>query len=156
MMMLILLDIDGVMVPAKNWKIPELLDDGFPAFSKNAVNALNALISKNDTIVLTTSHKSNYSIDQWKIIFENRGVNVQSLQSLPNNIHYKNRKDEILDWLESNCIKEEFLIIDDDSSLQNLPASIKLNLIATSSHIGLTEDHINFVNRIIRKKSTII
>ena len=31
--MLLFLDIDGVMVPAKGWKSPELLNDGFPAFS---------------------------------------------------------------------------------------------------------------------------
>jgi hypothetical protein len=31
--MLIFLDIDGVMVPAKSWERPVLLKDGFPAFS---------------------------------------------------------------------------------------------------------------------------
>ena len=31
--MLFFLDIDGVMVPAKGWKSPEFLDDGFPAFN---------------------------------------------------------------------------------------------------------------------------
>ena len=29
--MIIFLDIDGVMVPAKGWKVPDQLDDGFPA-----------------------------------------------------------------------------------------------------------------------------
>jgi hypothetical protein len=44
--MLIFLDIDGVMVPAKGWQRPELLSDGFPVFSLNAVNALKKLITK--------------------------------------------------------------------------------------------------------------
>ncbi|MDI3318583.1 HAD domain-containing protein [Pinibacter soli] len=43
--MLIFLDIDGVMVPAKGWKAPEMLSDGFPAFSNKATNALRNLVS---------------------------------------------------------------------------------------------------------------
>ena len=31
--MLVLLDIDGVMVPANSWKKPEFMDDGFPMFN---------------------------------------------------------------------------------------------------------------------------
>ena len=45
--MLIFLDIDGVMVPAKSWKSPELLDDGFPEFSSAATRVLNLIISEN-------------------------------------------------------------------------------------------------------------
>ncbi len=66
--MLFFLDIDGVMVPAKGWKSPEFLNDGFPAFSSNATLALQSLISKEDTIMLTTSHKSKFNIEEWKSI----------------------------------------------------------------------------------------
>ena len=44
--MIILLDIDGVMVPASNWKTPEFLNDGFPNFSPRAINSLNKIILK--------------------------------------------------------------------------------------------------------------
>jgi hypothetical protein len=50
--MLLFLDIDGVMVPAKSWKNPELLNDGFPAFSSKASNALQHLISENPPLCL--------------------------------------------------------------------------------------------------------
>ena len=66
--MLIFLDIDGVMVPAKGWKSPEFLSDGFPAFSNRATLVLQQLISEEVTVMLTTSHKSKYSIEEWKSI----------------------------------------------------------------------------------------
>ena len=61
--MLLFLDIDGVMVPAKSWKSHEFLDDGFPAFSKKAILALQYLISEETTVLLTTSHKSKFSLE---------------------------------------------------------------------------------------------
>lgn len=75
--MLLFLDIDGVIVPAKSWERTELLDDGFPAFSKKAMRVLRDLVSDDTTIMLTTSHKSNYSLDEWKHIFEKRSINVK-------------------------------------------------------------------------------
>lgn len=55
------------MVPAKGHKYPELLADGFPAFSSKSVCALNLLLSEFDaTIILTTSHKYRFSLEYWK------------------------------------------------------------------------------------------
>ena len=96
--MLFFLDIDGVMVPAKGWKNPEFLNDGFPAFSNKATNTLQGLISEDVTIMLTTSHKSNFSIDEWKSIFKNRGINIEKIKSLPENFNNFSRKDEIINW----------------------------------------------------------
>lgn len=44
--MIIFLDIDGVMVPAKGWKVPDQLEDGFPVFSSKATKALQTVIEK--------------------------------------------------------------------------------------------------------------
>ena len=63
--MIYFLDIDGVVVPAKAWKNPEFLNDGFLNFSSKAINILQRLISEEDTIMLTTSHKSKFSIDKF-------------------------------------------------------------------------------------------
>ena len=138
--MLVFLDIDGVMVPAKSWDRPLLLDDGFPAFSHEAVKALQKLISDGATIMLTTSHKSKFSIVEWKRIFENRGIHISSIDRLPENTKNLSRKAEILNWLSVNPSNESFLILDDDSSLNDLPGSIKEHFVQTSSYIGLTED----------------
>jgi len=151
--MLLFLDIDGVMVPAKGWKSPEFLDDGFPAFSSKATIALQHLISENVTVMLTTSHKSNFSIEEWKDIFKSRGVNIQKIKSLPKNLDYLNRRDEIVNWFNINNINEDFIIIDDDKSLNDLPDFLKKNLVQTSSYIGLTEEHLETVNAILSKNS---
>jgi hypothetical protein len=49
-----------------------------------------------------------------------------------------NRKDEILSWFNSNNVPDNFIIIDDDKSLNALPEYLKRNLILTSSMVGLT------------------
>lgn len=151
--MLIFLDIDGVMVPAKGWKTPELLNDGFPLFSSKATNVLQRLISEDTTVMLTSSHKSNFSIDEWKSIFEKRGITIKNLHCLPSNLNNLSRKDEIVNWFNFNDVNEAFIIIDDDKSLQELPDFLKENLIQTSPYIGLTEEHLKAIGkRYFRKK----
>lgn len=148
--MLIFLDIDGVMVPAKGWKAPELLEDGFPAFSDKAARALKNLVSENITIVLTTSHKANHSIQEWKDIFSNRGIDLVNIIALPENINNLSRKDEIVNWINLNPLNEEFVIVDDDRSLNELPVFLKENLIQTSPYIGLTEAHLENIKPLSR------
>ena len=141
--MLIFLDIDGVMAPAKSWQRPDILEDGFVDFSSKAVRVLQDVLAQNadTTIVLTTSHKSRFSLSQWKIIFERRGLNVNKLESLNDNTNFQSRKVEILNWFDSNDIDEDFIIIDDDKSLNDLPTFYKDRLILTSSLVGLNESH---------------
>lgn len=151
--MLIFLDIDGVMVPAKGWKCPELLSDGFPAFGSRAVRTLQKLVSEgNTTIVLTTSHKSTFTFNQWKNIFKSREINVEKIERLPENISNLNRRDEIVNWFNLNNIMEDFIIIDDDKSLNDLPKDLKDYLVQTSSFIGLTEEHLEVVEHIRARK----
>lgn len=152
--MLIFLDIDGVMVPAKGWKVPELLNDGFPAFSSKAINVLQSLISVETTLILTTSHKSNYSINEWLEIFKKRGIEIENIKSLENNnTTNRNRKDEILNWFSTNEINEDYIIIDDDTSLNSLPKYLKDHLLLTSPLIGLTDEHLAIIKVIISSNS---
>jgi hypothetical protein len=140
------------MVPAKGWKVPEFLGDGFPAFSDKATHALKSLVSKNATVVLTTSHKANYTIQEWKEIFSNRGISVFNLRTLPENINSLSRKDEIINWVTLNPLNEEFIIIDDDKSLNELPDFLKENLVQTSPYIGLTEAHLENIKQLSSEK----
>jgi len=150
--MLIFLDIDGVMVPAKGWKSPELLSDGFPAFSSKAISTLQQLIAEDTIIMLTTSHKSNFSIEAWKSIFKKRGLNIEHVKSLPTNVDNLSRKDEIINWVNVNVLDREFIIIDDDKSLNGLPVFLKDNLVQTSPYVGLTEEHLHRINAIVNKE----
>ncbi len=137
--MLILLDIDGVMVPAKSWTVPEILEDNFAAFNSRATQALQKIISEtNAIIVLTTSHKSNHTLSEWQNIFITRGIDVKNIERLPDNKANLSRKEEILNWYKFNISQEHFVIIDDDKSLNELPNFLKQKLVLTSPLIGLT------------------
>lgn len=149
--MLFFLDIDGVMVPAKGWKRPEFLNDGFPAFSNKASRTLQGLISEDDTIMLTTSHKAKFSMEEWKNIFRNRGICVEKINALPENLNNISRKEEIVQWFNKNNVDEDFVIIDDDKSLNDLPDFLKEYLIQTSPYIGLTEEHGEIIKSISPK-----
>ncbi len=144
-MMLILLDIDGVMVPANSWKKPELHADGFPMFKPKAITALQKIVAEtNASILLTTSHKYRYNIQQWFEIFKSRGIYLNMINRLENNTSNLNRKDEILAWYLSNDHENEsFVIIDDDKSLNELPPNLKNKLVLTSSSVGLTDELAN-------------
>ena len=151
-MMTILLDIDGVMVPAKGWKTPVLQSDGFPAFSTPAIIGLNKILSStNASLVLTTSHKSKYSAASWKRIFANRGI-IADISTLDDHGNALSRKDEVLNWLR-NHKDENIVIIDDDMSLNDLPAQFKNVLILTSPLIGLTEPVADEAIRILRRSA---
>ena len=154
--MLLFLDIDGVMVPAKGWKTPELLEDGFPAFSKSSTTILQRLITQDVTVMLTTSHKARYSLDEWKDIFKNRGINIENIQSLPANGEFISRKEELINWFKLNQVDSNFVIIDDDKSLQDLPVFLKANLVQPSPTVGLNETHLELINTILRKDTPVL
>lgn len=154
--MLIFLDIDGVMLPAKGWKAPELLDDGFPAFGSKAVCILQEFISEDTVVMLTTSHKSRFPLEKWKSIFMARGIHIHSIDSLPENVENLSRKDEIINWFDANKANAGFIIIDDDKSLNDLPKSLKDNLVLTSSLVGLTDEHREEIIEIINRKAELV
>lgn len=154
--MLIFLDIDGVMVAAKPWANPLILEDGFAVFGKKATEALNKILAAtNATIVLTTSHKHRFSLEEWTKIFETRGVKINKIKRLPENNKHQSRKEELLNWFHTNKIEENFVILDDDKSLNDLPKFLKDKLILTSPLIGLTPNLANQALAILSKKATL-
>jgi HAD domain in Swiss Army Knife RNA repair proteins len=155
--MLILLDIDGVMVPANSWKKPEFLNDGFPAFSNKATQALQRIISETGAdILLTTSHKSTYSIEEWKDIFVKREIQFNKINCLSENMNHLSRREEIFNWFNENNIYEQFIIIDDDKSLNALPKFLKKRLIQTSASVGLTDELANEAILIIENEKRLL
>jgi HAD domain in Swiss Army Knife RNA repair proteins len=146
----ILLDIDGVMVPAQSWKPSEVLPDGFAVFGSRAVAALQRIISETGaSIVLTTSHKANFNLTEWHSIFGSRGITAR-IEKLNHNSGNWSRKDEILNWLNGQECQEDFVIIDDDKSLNALPAQIKDRLILTSAMVGLLDEHATMAIAVLR------
>jgi HAD domain in Swiss Army Knife RNA repair proteins len=81
--MTILLDIDGVLVTTPSWQIPDRLDDGFMQFNVTAAQNLLVLYEKtNADIVLTTTHRINYTIEQWHDIFKLRGFDFKNISKI--------------------------------------------------------------------------
>lgn len=150
--MIIFLDIDGVMVPIKSWKSPELLSDGFPDFSKSAIQVLRNLVSGDTTVMLTTSHRNRFNINEWKQIFNNRGININSIKILEGTGIGISRKEELLNWFNLNEPKEDYIIIDDDKSLNDLPIELKENLLLTSSMLGLIDKDSEKLNAILHSE----
>jgi len=138
--MLLLLDIDGVMVPANSWRRPEILADGFTEFNAKAIAALNKVLSHTELeVVLTTSHKFKFTLNQWLNIFKTRNINLTKISRLPDNVKNLDRKGEILDWFNLNTSRDHFIILDDDKSLNALPEFLKSRLIQTSASVGFTD-----------------
>ncbi|KOS08365.1 hypothetical protein AM493_14610 [Flavobacterium akiainvivens] len=90
--------------------------------------------------MLITSHRFSYSIDEWHAIFKLRGINALSIEILPQLKDAKTRKEEILHWLNNTVQVPDFILIDDDKSLNGLPENQKARLLLTSGSLGLTAD----------------
>ena len=150
--MRILLDIDGVMVPANSWRQPEIHSDGFPVFSPRAVNALQRILDEtNASILLTTSHKSKYTPAQWRNFLRARGINARRIDRLPDNLLQANRREEILNWYSEHPRSlRGTVIIDDDKQLGALPPDLKQRLVLTSPSVGLTDEHVQQAISILR------
>ena len=65
------------------------------------------------------------------------------------NVDNLNRKDEIVNWFTSHYANENFIIIDDNKSLNSLPSFLKGNLLQTSPATGLTQEHLEIARLIL-------
>lgn len=141
--MTILLDIDGVLIHGKPWIPLPLLEDGFYDFNNLSVDILNDILTEtNSQIILTTSHKYSFSLNKWIQIFKNRGIHDVKINRLEPNKNNLSRCDEIIKWYNSNSEIKNFVIIDDDTSLNNLPTVLKSRLVQPKSMIGLNKNHV--------------
>ena len=148
----IYLDIDGVLIPEKSWQTLIPLEDGFSMFNTKSVNSLNKIISHNNAdIILISYHKSDYDIEKWRELLTTRKIIVNNLDKLPDNDNYLNRHDELMEWFNTNDVDDDFIIIDDDKSLNKLTSFYKDRLIQPSSGVGLTENLINIKEKIWKK-----
>ncbi len=149
--MILLLDIDGVLEISPSWKKPEFLEDNFYKFNEQAQKNLIEIIDKiNPEIILTTTHRINYNLTEWNQIFKLRGINVDKISKINDAkkaTDLKKRNIEIEEWFLKNSTAE-FLILDDDKSLNELPNNLKNRWIQIDSMFGITE---SIKNQILEK-----
>jgi len=122
--MVILLDIDGVLVTEPSWRKVESEADGFMRFNKESADNLRDILEQtNAAVVLTTTHRINFTNKQWLEIFRVRGISVGNISKLNDKqslAEMKDRGTEIEDWVRSNH-DTNFVILDDDQSINQLP-----------------------------------
>jgi HAD domain in Swiss Army Knife RNA repair proteins/SMI1 / KNR4 family (SUKH-1) len=155
--MTILLDIDGVMVTTPSWKSPEFETDGFMKFNKTSTENLIKLIAEtNPHIVLTTTHRINYSNLEWIEIFKNRNINVRKVSKVNDEISLEKiqkRNVEIQNWVKEYGTIENYVIIDDDLSINALSEEIKLKCVQTKPLIGFDNECLEKCFEILKQET---
>ncbi len=117
---ILILDLDGVLVTTPMWKADEIDSDGYSKFNNDCINNLNILLSMADfDIWLSSTRRTVKKLEEFNLIFKNRGIKSSIKDFLPTYENCKNRKDEVLKFIEETKVFD-FLIIDDDKSLNGL------------------------------------
>ncbi len=141
--MVILLDIDGVLDTTPSWRKAEIAEDGFMKLNEKALENLSSLYKKTKaSIVITSTHRIRFDENKWKEIFENRGLKIESISKLNDKTEINQLQDrniEIIEWEKNVGEKLNYVIIDDDLSLNALPENIKHHWVQTKPLIGFDE-----------------
>lgn len=142
-MKFILLDFDGVMIPAKNWKPVPMLRDGFLEFSLKATQQLDRMLMETGAIiVLTTTHRRALDTARWKNVFKSRLEHFTDLAIIDEYINaesLESRLSMVVKWA-ADYSHSNFVVIDDDTALDDLPLWIKKHWVKTKPMIGLNEE----------------
>lgn len=115
-------------------------------FEDEAVRAFSSLISENTTMVLSSSHRAKFSIEAWKEILNRRNSHAEKVIRFPVSKPAGNRNQEIVDWFGAHHVGEDFIILDNDKSLNNLPPSLKQLWVKVKPFTGLTRDDLKDIN----------
>ena len=140
---LLILDLDGVLITNPSWKADRIDSDGYSEFNKSCVENLNRLITLVEfDIWLSSTRRTVKTLTEFNLIFKNRGIKKEIVGFLPEYTDCKNRKEEILKFIAEFKLSN-FLIIDDDKSLNGLESEIKEKLILTELMKGFNLERLN-------------
>jgi hypothetical protein len=138
--LILILDLDGVLITTPSWKADLIAPDGYSDFNKSCVAQLNQLLSAYQfEIWLSSSRRKGQSKEFLNTIFSNRGILTPITDFLPVHSDKKSRKEEVELFLQEKQVTN-FLILDDDKSLNGLEECIKSKLILTSYLKGFDKE----------------
>jgi len=138
----LILDLDGVLITTPPWKADEMDFDGYSKFNQSCIDNLNELLALTDfDIWLSSTRRTMKSIEEFNLIFANRNIKKPVLGFLPEYTSCANRKEEILRYLDE-FKPENYLILDDDKSLNGLDNIIKDRLILTQLMKGFSQEQL--------------
>ncbi len=136
----LILDLDGVLIINPSWKADRIHRDGYSEFNESCVENLNQLFTFAEFDVwLSSTRRTAKTLTEFNLIFKNRGINNKIAGFLPNYTDCRNRKEEIVKFI-SEFELSDFLIIDDDKSLNGLENEIKSKLISTELTKGFNSE----------------
>jgi len=144
----VLLDFDGVMVKNQPWKVIQRESDGFYSFDKSALKHLKQILNETRAMItLITTHKTKYTDEQWEEIFRRRGIQCRIKKAK----EFDSRIDEVENWYKTRPT-DQFVILDDDKSLNDLRSEIKERFVLIESGIGLTKEKTELAIKILNEK----
>ncbi|PCJ64858.1 MAG: hypothetical protein COA58_11320 [Bacteroidetes bacterium] len=150
---ILILDLDGVLITTPPWRADEMDSDGYSKFNMNCVNNLNTFLSLSDfEIWLSSSRRTVKTLTEFNKIFENRNIKSCIHAFLPEYPDCKTRKDEILRFINEHKTSD-FLIIDDDKSLNGLEERYKEKLILTELQKGFDKEKLKLAIRKIEQRT---
>lgn len=136
----LILDLDGVLITNPTWKADRIDSDGYSEFNKSCIENLNGLLTLAEfNIWLSSTRRTVKTLTEFNLIFKNRGIKNEIVGFLPEYPNCVNRKEEVLEFIAEFKVSE-FLIIDDDKSLNGLESGIKEKLILTELTKGFNSE----------------
>jgi len=152
----LILDLDGVLITNPSWKADRIDSDGYSEFNESCVENLNRLLTFAEfDIWLSSTRRTVKTLTEFNLIFKNRGINKEIVGFLPEYADCKNRKEEVLKFI-AEFKPSNFLIIDDDKSLNGLESEIKENFILTELTKGFNLEKLNEAIEKMKSKTTIV
>ena len=148
---ILILDLDGVLITNPSWKSDEIDSDGYSKFNGKCVDNLNQLLSLSKfEIWLSSTRRTMKTLEEFNLIFENRNIKEKIQGFLPEYKECENRREEVEMFIEDFCISN-FLIIDDDKSLNGLSINYKKKLISTELQKGFDYEKLMRAIELIQK-----
>ncbi len=136
----LILDLDGVLITTPPWKPDTVHEDGYSDFNDECVSNLNTLLTITDfEIWLSSTRRLRKTLKEFNQIFKNRNIEKEISGFLPDYPTCTNRKEEVLNFIVNYNI-DDYLILDDDKSLNGLKTEVKRNLVATELTIGFNHE----------------
>ncbi|WP_194510032.1 HAD domain-containing protein [Psychroserpens luteus] len=153
---LLILDLDGVLITNPSWKSDRIDSDGYSEFNESCVENLNQLLTLTEfDIWLSSTRRTVKTLTEFNLIFKNRGINKEIVGFLPEYADCKNRKEEVQKFI-AEYKPSDFLIIDDDKSLNGLENGIKEKLILTDLIKGFDLEKLNEVTEKMKNRKTVV
>ena len=145
----LILDLDGVLITTPPWKADKIDPDGYSKFNDDCIKNLNELLEKVEIeIWLSSTRRTVKTLDEFNNIFKNRKIRKSITGFVPVYENIKNRKEEVERFINERKL-ENYIILDDDKSLNELNFEMKKNLVLTELIKGFDQEKLNEAIKLI-------